>query len=106
MALPCLSRESTPLLAIRTWLSSGSNKACQEHDSGVIWLKVDPTLDNLRSDPRFDAILQDMRLSDKPAQARNASEEPSQPIDSLAILPLRANESSTVVLKVVGGNGL
>ena len=39
-------------------------KACDEREPWVIWLKVDPTLDKLRSDPRFDAILQDMRLAD------------------------------------------
>jgi Tfp pilus assembly protein PilF len=37
-------------------------KACDERDSGVIWLKVDPTLDNLRADPRFTQILKDMGL--------------------------------------------
>jgi TolB-like protein/Tfp pilus assembly protein PilF len=41
------------------------NKACEEHDPGVIWLKVDRTLDNLRADPRFDAFLREMRLADK-----------------------------------------
>jgi eukaryotic-like serine/threonine-protein kinase len=41
------------------WLT----KACEERDSGVIWLKVDTTLDNLRSDPRFDAILQNIGLA-------------------------------------------
>jgi len=38
------------------------NKACLERDSGVIWLKVDPTLDNLRSDPGFSQLLKNMRL--------------------------------------------
>jgi TolB-like protein/Tfp pilus assembly protein PilF len=37
-------------------------KACDERDSNVIWLKVDRTLDNLRSDPRFTQILKDMGL--------------------------------------------
>lgn len=48
-------------------------KACEERDPFVIWLKVDPTLDNLRSDQRFDAILQEMRLSAKPTPTRSVS---------------------------------
>jgi serine/threonine protein kinase/tetratricopeptide (TPR) repeat protein len=38
-------------------------KSCDERDSQVIWLKVDPTMDNLRSDPRFAQVLKDMGLS-------------------------------------------
>ena len=40
------------------WLS----KAQDERDPLVIWLKVDPTLDSLRSDPRFAQVLKDMGL--------------------------------------------
>jgi serine/threonine protein kinase/tetratricopeptide (TPR) repeat protein len=36
--------------------------ACEERDSGVIWIKVDPTLDPLRNDPRFAAIVKEMGL--------------------------------------------
>ena len=39
----------------------------EERDPFVVWLKVDPTLENLRSDPRFHAILQHMVLADKAA---------------------------------------
>ena len=42
-------------------------KACDDRDPLVIWLKVDRTFDNLRSDKRFDEILQEMRLADKVA---------------------------------------
>jgi tetratricopeptide (TPR) repeat protein len=37
-------------------------KACDERESSVIWLKVDPTLENLRTDPRFAQVLRDMGL--------------------------------------------
>ncbi len=37
-------------------------KACDEREGPVIWLKVDLTLDNLRTDPRFTQILKDMGL--------------------------------------------
>jgi tetratricopeptide (TPR) repeat protein len=39
------------------------HKACDERDPQVIWLKVDPTMDELRSDPRFAGILKEMGLS-------------------------------------------
>ena len=37
-------------------------KACDERDSAVIWLKVDPTMDSLRPDPRFAKVLMEMGL--------------------------------------------
>jgi TolB-like protein/Tfp pilus assembly protein PilF len=37
-------------------------KACDERNPNVIWLKVDPTMDNVRSDPRFAQVLKDMGL--------------------------------------------
>jgi tetratricopeptide (TPR) repeat protein len=37
-------------------------EALIERDSAMIWVKLDPTLDNLRSDPRFAELLTEMRL--------------------------------------------
>jgi tetratricopeptide (TPR) repeat protein len=37
-------------------------KACDERDPHIIFLKVDPTLDNLRTDPRFAQVLKIMNL--------------------------------------------
>lgn len=37
-------------------------KSCDERDSQIVWLKVDPTLDNLRSDPRYAEVLKEMGL--------------------------------------------
>jgi eukaryotic-like serine/threonine-protein kinase len=38
-------------------------EACGERDSIVIFLKVDPTLESLRGDERFGALLKEMKLS-------------------------------------------
>jgi tetratricopeptide (TPR) repeat protein len=41
-------------------------KACDEHAADMIYVKVDPFLDNVRSDPRFDALLREVRLGGEP----------------------------------------
>ena len=41
------------------WLT----KACDEHENGVIDLKVDPRLDTLRADPRFVDLLRRVKLA-------------------------------------------
>jgi serine/threonine-protein kinase len=38
------------------------HKACDERDPAVIFIKVDPTLENLRSEKGFSAILKEMKL--------------------------------------------
>ena len=38
-------------------------KACDERDTFVVYLKVDPTMDHLRKDPRFAQVLKEMGLS-------------------------------------------
>jgi hypothetical protein len=41
-----------------TWLE----KAYEQHCSWLVWLKVDPELDPLRSDPRFQHLLRRMNF--------------------------------------------
>jgi tetratricopeptide (TPR) repeat protein len=41
------------------WLT----KACDEHEQGVVDLKVDPRLDTLRADPRFVDLLRRVKLA-------------------------------------------
>ena len=38
-------------------------QACDLHDDRLLWIKVDPRLDSLRSDTRFNELLQKMNLA-------------------------------------------
>jgi TolB-like protein/class 3 adenylate cyclase/Tfp pilus assembly protein PilF len=44
-----------------TWL----DKACEEHSSYLVYLKVEPLADKLRSDPRFIAIMEKVGLEEQ-----------------------------------------
>jgi tetratricopeptide (TPR) repeat protein len=39
-------------------------KAYEDREAGMVWVKVNPWLDDVRSDPRFQDLLMRMRLSD------------------------------------------
>jgi serine/threonine-protein kinase len=64
------SRFGCALSVARIYAALGENdeafhwlhKSCDERDSYVIWIKVDPTLDNLRKDSRFAKVLKEMKL--------------------------------------------
>jgi Tfp pilus assembly protein PilF len=40
------------------------DRAYQQHDGGLLWLKIDPLLRNVQSDPRFAALLNKLGLAD------------------------------------------
>jgi tetratricopeptide (TPR) repeat protein len=63
------------------------NKAFADRSRWLTWVKVEPMFDNLRSDPRFDAILRNMGLADKATPVRSVSESAPSPLDTLAVLP-------------------
>lgn len=49
------------------------NRACEVHDPELLWLKWDPQLDNIRSDPRFHGLLNQMGLQAALPNCRNAA---------------------------------
>ena len=38
-------------------------KCFERHEERLVWLKVEPRFENLRSDPRFKELVQKMRLN-------------------------------------------
>jgi serine/threonine protein kinase len=61
-----------PLYRAMVWMGLGENskaleyleKAYEEKESALAWLKVWPSFDSLRSEPRFQAVLKKMNLAD------------------------------------------
>jgi TolB-like protein/Tfp pilus assembly protein PilF len=66
-------------------------KAYQDHDDQLAYLGVEPLLDPLRSDPRFDTLLRRLRLpfGSRIGEAHAASAPDSRERRSLAVLPFR-----------------
>jgi len=56
-------------------------QAYQTRDKGLTYLKVDPCLDSLRSDPRFDSLIKRVGFPQEPAQS------PAQPENSATPQP-------------------
>ena len=48
-------------------------KACEDRDPYLVWLKMDPRLDSLRNDPRFETLLRRTGLRSGDGQARPAA---------------------------------
>jgi hypothetical protein len=39
-----------------------AERASAQRDTGLAWIKIDPVFSNLRSDPRYKALLHEMNL--------------------------------------------
>ena len=70
-AIQSLSERVPPFVFAMTYAILGNasqccdwlQKACEERSEYLVYLKADPVFDSIRSDPRFDEILRQVRLS-------------------------------------------
>jgi TolB-like protein/Tfp pilus assembly protein PilF len=61
-------------LGLRDEALAGLERAVDQRSSRILWLRVDPRVDSLRQDPRFQALL--TRIGGLPAVDQHASERP------------------------------
>jgi TolB-like protein/Flp pilus assembly protein TadD len=74
-----------------TWLE----KAHQEREWNMILIRVSPWWDSLRSDPRFDDLVERMNFPEAPVSATTAepAEATQAPIEKIAVLPFTSISS-------------
>jgi TolB-like protein/Flp pilus assembly protein TadD len=72
-------------------------KAYQERNWGMVWLKISPSWDSLRSDPRFDDLLKRMNFPEAPdsGTAVEPAEAAEAPIEKIAVLPFTSISSES-----------